>query len=59
MKTTYFKETIKNVRLETPMAFAPAKLSRAITIEGVVHPIISTTKLACILEAHEYTRLRM
>ena len=58
-KTNYFKETIKNGRLETPMAFARAKLRRAITIVGVVHPMESTTKLACVLEAHEFSRLRM
>ena len=36
-----------------------AKLLRAIRIVGVVHPIKSKQKLACILEASESTRLRM
>ena len=41
------------------LPLCPAKLSRTIRIVGVVHPIKSKTKLACILEASESTRLRM
>ena len=37
----------------------PAKQPRAIRIVGVVRPIKSKKKLACILEAGESTRLRM
>ena len=40
-----------------PLCFA--KFLRAMRIVGVVHPIKVKTKLACILEAGESTRLRM
>ena len=57
-----FKETIKNAgkKLETLMApLCLEKLWRTIRIVGMVHPIKIKTKLACILEASESTRLRM
>ena len=41
------------------LLLCPAKLLSAIRIVGVVHPIKSKTKLACILEADESTRMRM
>ena len=55
-----FKETIKNARtkLETSVAPAmPCKFSEKIV--GVLHPTKLKTKLACILEADESTRMRM
>ena len=57
-----FKDTIKNARkkLETPVALAmPCKIVKSNKNCGVVHPIKSKQKLACILEASESTRLRM
>ena len=58
-----FKETIKNARkkLETPVAPAmPCKISKNNQNWGiVVNPMRSKSKLACILEASESTRLRM
>ena len=39
------------------LPLCPAKFSRAIRIVGVVHPTKFKTKLACILEASESTRL--
>ena len=55
-----FKETIKNARkkLETPMAPAmPCKIMKKKCGSGVSNKI--KTRLACILEADESTRLRM
>ena len=55
-----FKETIKNARkkLETPMAPAmPCKIMKKNCGSGASNKI--KTKLACILEASESTRLRM
>ena len=57
---TEFKETIKNARkkLETSVALAmPCKIMKKNC--GVVHPTKFKSKLACILEADESTRLRM
>ena len=56
-----FKETIKNVRkkLETPMAQAmPCKISKKNCGNGE-HSNKVKSKLACILEASDSTRLRM
>ena len=55
-----FKETIKNARkkLETPMALAmPCKIMKKNCGSGAPNKI--KTRLACILEADESTRLRM
>ena len=63
LKDKEFKETIKNARkkLETPMAPAmlctTSKKSQHVRIQGKSNEIKS--KLACILEASESTRLRM
>ena len=57
-----FKETIKNARkkLETPMAPAvPCKISKNIKKCGNVESIKVKSKLACVLEAGESTRLRI
>ena len=56
---TEFKETIKNARkkLETPVALAMPCIIVKICGSGASNKI--KTKLACILEANEYTRLRM
>ena len=56
------KETIKNARkkLETPVAPAiPCKITKSKKIVGVVHQTKLKTRLACILEASDSTRLRM
>ena len=50
-----FKETIKNARHQW-LLLCRVKFSR---IVGVVHPTKFKTKLACILEANESTRMRM
>ena len=55
-----FKETIKNARkkLETSVAPAmPCKIMKKIV--GMMDPTKLKTKLACILEADESTRMRM
>ena len=59
-KDKEFKETIKNARkkLETPVAPAmPCKIMKKICGSGASNKI--KTRLACILEASESTRLRM
>ena len=59
LEDTEFKETIKNARkkLETPMAPAmPCKIMKIVG-SGASNKI--KTKLACILEADESTRMRM
>ena len=55
-----FKETIKNARkkLETSIASAmPCKIMKKNCGSGVSNKIL--TRLACVLEAGEFTRLRM
>ena len=54
-----FKETIKNARKKLETSVAPAMPCKIMKNVGVVHPIKLTTKLACILEADESTRMRM
>ena len=59
-RTRKFKETIKNARkkLETPVALAmPWKIMKKNCGSGASNKI--KTRLACILEAGESTRLRM
>ena len=41
------------------LLLCPATLPRAIRIVGMVHPTKLKTRLACILEARESTRMRM
>ena len=56
---TEFKETIKNAWRSwkhQSLLLCPVKLWK---IVGVVHPTKLKTKLACILEANESTRMRM
>ena len=57
-----FKETIKNARkkLEKPMAPAmPCKIMKKNWVSGGSNKIQKKTRLACILDASESTRLRM
>ena len=56
---TEFKETIKNARKKLETSVAPAMPVKFRKIVGVVHPTKLKTKLACILEADESTRMRM
>ena len=52
-----FKETIKNARNKLETSVAPAMPCKRIA--GMVDPKKIKTRLACILEADESTRLRM
>ena len=56
---TEFKETIKNARKKLETSVAPAMPCKIMKIVGVVHPTKLKTKLACILEADDSTRMRM
>ena len=56
---TEFKETIKNARKKLETSVAPAMPCKIMKIVGVVHSTKLKTKLACILEADESTRMRM
>ena len=54
-----FKETIKNERKKLETSVAPAMLCKIMKNCGNGGPDKNKTKLACILEANESTRMRM
>ena len=55
-----FKETIKNARKKLETSVAPAMPCKNLRqIVGVVDPTKLKTRLTCILEADESSRLRM
>ena len=56
---TEFKETIKNARKKLETSVAPAMPCKIAENCGIGASIKIQTKLACILEAGEYTRMRM
>ena len=56
---TEFKETIKNARKKLETSVAPAMLCKIMTNCGSGESNKIKTKLACILEADESTRMRM
>ena len=56
---TEFKETIKNARKKLETSVAPAMPCKIMKNCGSGGPDKYTTKLACILEANESTRMRM
>ena len=56
---TEFKETIKNARKKLETSVAPAKPCKIMKNCGSVASNKNKTKLACILEANESTRMRM
>ena len=56
---TEFKETIKNARKKMETSVAPAMPCKIMKNCGSGASNISKTKLACILEADESTRMRM
>ena len=55
---TEFKETIKNARKKLVTSVGPAMPCKILKNVGVVHPTKLKTKLTCILEADESTRMR-